>query len=220
MGSCKYIKEHGSRCGSGNGINVFYYKDGQNKWNGEIEVCQVDSQAVFGKLLLDEEKDKLVIEKLQSLRKRIWNKDKKNDPQVKELERFVTDELRKNNKLVSVNSPYELQRQVNEAMQNEVFRRIKKMGEVLREKRNKICKLCKHELECNCQTCKHPTHPRQWGDKISSATVFSQKYYRRNTFNFHVLCGRIFLNMFGKNLAGSTLDPSQTTLKQMMETMV
>ena len=218
MGSCQLIKEHGSRCGSTNGVNCFYYKDGQNMWRGEREICQMDSQAVFGKLLAEEEKIKLRQERLQSLRKRIWNTEKRNDPEVKELERQITDELRLKNKLVSVNSPIQLQRQVNEAMQNEVFRRIKKMGEVLRDHRNKFCRLCLHELECTCDVCRHPQNPRHWGENISSVTVFSQKYYRRHTFNFHIICGRIFLARFGINLIPSL--NKQLTLKQSLEDLL
>lgn len=218
MGNCQLIKEHDTRCGSTNGINPFYYKDGQNMWNGERNVCQMDSQQVFGKLLVEEEKIKLRLEKLQSLRKRIWNPDKKNDPQVIDLERIVTNELRINNKLVSVNSPIELQKQVKEAMQNEVFRRIKKMGEVLRDHRNKVCRLCMHDLECTCKICRHPENPRHYGENISSMTVFSQKYYRRHTFNFHIICGRIFLARFGKNLLPTKL--KQMTIKQAMESVL
>lgn len=218
MGSCQLIKEHGSRCGSTNGINPFYYKDGQNMWKGERDVCQMDSQQVFGKLLVGEEKTKLSIEKLRSLRTRIWNEEKQNDIQVRELEREVTDQLRLANKLESVNSPIALKKQVRLAMQDEVFRRIKKMGQVLQDNRNKYCRLCEHELECNCKVCKHPENPRHWGDTISSITGFSQKYYRRHTFNFHIVCGRIFLARFGKNLL-PTKD-KQMTIKQSLESLI
>lgn len=216
MGSCKLIKEHGSRCGSNNGINVFYYKDGGDKWSGEIEVCQMDSQRVFGKFMIEEEKIKLRIEKLKSLRKRIWNKEKEHDETVRDLESEVTRAMQDQNKLASVNSPIERQKQVKQAMQDEVYRRMKKMGELLRDQRNKFCKLCSHELICSCSVCKSANNPRQWGEKISSATVFSQRYYRRQTYNFHIVCGRIFLNLFGKNILSTQIDPNQKTFEQVM----
>jgi len=172
MGSCQLIKEHGSRCGSTNGINPFYYKDGQNMWNGERDVCQIDSQMVFGKLLVEEQKIKVRIEKLQSLRKRIWNPDHEHSENIRELESEVTRALQEQNKLASVNSPMQRQKQVKEAMQNEVFRRIKRMGEILRDHRNKVCRLCGHNLDCGCKVCKHAENPRQWGESISSI-IFS-----------------------------------------------
>lgn len=212
MGSCTHIKENGSRCGSTHGINYLYYRDASGMWNGEKEVCQSDSQRVFGKLMIEEENIKKRIEKLHNLRTKIYKKDKKQDEQLKELEREVTRALQDQNKLVSMNSPLEHQRQVKDAMITEIFRRIKKMGEVLRTHRNKVCRLCMHELDCSCNQCKHPENPRHWGETISSVTVFSQRLFRRNTFNFHVLCGRIFIGMFGKDLIPSKA--KQKTLSQ------
>lgn len=215
MGSCQLIKEHGSRCGSTNGVNCFYYKDGQNMWKGERDICQMDSQQIFGKLRVEEEKIKLRQEKLQSLRKRIWNLEKQDDQIVRELEMEITRALQEQNKLPSVNSPNERRRAVKEAMQNEVFRRIKKMGEVLYNHRRNFCRLCLHELECSCKVCKNQNNPRHWGDTISSVTVFSQKYYVKHTFNFHIICGRIFLSRFGINLLPSK--NKQMTIKQSLD---
>jgi len=216
MGSCQYIKEDtGNRCNSPYGINYLYYRDAHSMWNGERQVCQNDSQKIFGRLRKEESVIKIRIEKLQSLRKRIWDRDKKDDPQIRELERLVTNELRTEGKLKSVHSPIDLQRQVHQAMQDEVFRRIKKMGKVLSEHRNKFCRLCLHELECKCKQCNHQQNPRHWGDTISSVTLFSQKLYRRDTFNFHVICGRIFIAMFGIDLLPTK--SKQTTLLQSIE---
>jgi len=214
MGSCNYIKENGARCGSTFGINILYYRDAHSMWIGEKEVCQTDSQKVFGKLMIEEENIKLRLEKLYALRSKVYNKDKEHDEQIIELEREVIRALQDQHKLESVNSPIERKRQVQNAMISEVYRRIKKIGEVLRTHRNKVCRLCIHDLECTCVQCRHPENPRHWGDTISSVTVFSQKLYRRNTFNFHVLCGRIFIGMFGVNLL-PTKAKQQTLLQAM-----
>ncbi len=211
MGRCCYIKESG-RCTSIRGINYLYYRDAHSMWNGEREVCQTDSQSVFGKLMIEEGNIKIRIEKLQALRKKVYNKEKEHDEQLMELEREVLIALQNQHKIPSVNEPFERKRVVKEAMITEVFRRIKKMGEVLRDHRNKTCRLCGHELECTCKICRHPENPRHWGDTISSITVFSQKLYRRNTFNFHVVCGRIFIGMFGINLIPSK-DKQKTLLQ-------
>ena len=213
MGSCTYIKENGSRCGSIYALNYLYYRDASGMWNGEKEVCQSDSQKVFGKLMIEEENIKERIKKLHTLRMKIYKKDRNQDEQLKELEREIIRALQDQNKLTSVNSPIERQRQVKEAMINEIFRRIKKMGEILRSHRNKVCRLCMHELDCDCSQCKHVENPRHWGETISSVTLFSQRLYRRNTFNFHVLCGRIFIGMFGVDLI-----PSKTKQKTLLQT--
>jgi len=216
MGSCQYIKENNVRCGSTNGINYLYYRDAHAMWNGEVTVCQSHSDQVFGKLLIHSLNLKVRIEKLQSLRKRIWNKDKEHDEQVRALERDVTRALQDTNKLVSVNSPFDRKEQIKKEMQNEVWRRIKRMGEILRDHRNKVCRLCMHELTCTCQDqCKNPNNPRHWGDTISSVTVFSSRLYRRETFNFHVICGRIFMVMFGLDLLPTK--SKQMTLLQSLE---
>lgn len=213
MGSCTYINEvTGSRCSSIHRINYIYYRDANSMWNGEREVCQIDSQKIFGKLMIEEEKIKKRIENLQSLRSKVYKNHKPNE-QLHALETEVTRALQDQNKLASLNSPLEHQRQVKEAMINEVYRRIKKMGEILRNHRNKVCRLCMHELECTCRQCRHPQNPRHWGETISSVTVFSQRLYRRNTFNFHVLCGRIFISMFGIDLI-----PSKAKQKTLLQT--
>lgn len=213
MGSCTYINEvTGSRCSSIHRINYIYYRDANSMWNGEREVCQIDSQKIFGKLMIEEEKIKKRIENLQSLRSKVYKNHKPNE-QLHTLETEVIRALQDQNKLVSLNSPMERQRQVKEAMINEVYRRMKKMGEILRSHRNKVCRLCMHELECTCRQCRHPQNPRHWGETISSVTVFSQRLYRRNTFNFHVLCGRIFISMFGIDLI-----PSKAKQKTLLQT--
>ena len=213
VGSCQYIKENGSRCGSITGINYLYYRDAQSMWNGEKEICQSHSDQVFGKLLIHSQNIKTRMNNLQGLRKKIWKKEKEHDRQVLELEREVIIQLQSENKLPSSNEPNERKRVILDAMQSEVWRRIKHMGQILRDHRNKTCRLCLHELLCNCQEqCKLPDNPRHWGDKISSVTLFSQKLYRRETFNFHIVCGRIFISMFGINLLPTK--EKQTTLLQ------
>lgn len=214
MGSCTYINEvTGSRCSSIHRINYIYYRDANSMWNGEREVCQTDSQKIFGKLMIEEEKIKKRIENLQMLRSKVYKNDHKPNEQLQTLETEVIRALQDQNKLESLNSPMERQRQVKEAMINEVYRRMKKMGEILRNHRNKVCRLCMHELECTCSQCRHPQNPRHWGETISSVTVFSQRLYRRNTFNFHVLCGRIFISMFGIDLI-----PSKAKQKTLLQT--
>jgi len=214
MGSCTYINEvTGSRCGSIHTINYIYYRDANSMWNGEREVCQTDSQKIFGKLMIEEEKIKKRIENLQNLRSKVYKNEHKPNEQLHTLETEVIRALQDQNKLVSLNSPMERQRQVKEAMISEVYRRMKKMGEILRNHRNKVCRLCMHELECTCRQCRHPQNPRHWGETISSVTVFSQRLYRRNTFNFHVLCGRIFIGMFGIDLI-----PSKAKQKTLLQT--
>jgi len=45
--------------------------------------------------------------------------------------------------------------------------------------------------------------------------LFSQKLYRRETFNFHIVCGRVFIGMFGINLMPTK--EKQLTLMQSLE---
>ena len=211
MGSCQYLKENGSRCGSITGINYLYYRDAHSMWNGEKEVCQTHSDQVFGRLLLHSQNIKTRMNNLQGLRQNIFKAERQHDPQVRELEREVTRALQESNKLVSIESPLERQKQIKNEMLTEVYRKIKHMGQILRDHRNKTCRLCLHELICNCQDqCRNQDNPRQWGDTISSVTLFSQKLYRRETFNFHIVCGRIFIGMFGVNLLPTK--EKQTTL--------
>jgi len=216
MGSCQYLKENGTRCGSTTGINYLYYRDAHSMWNGEREVCQTHSDQVFGRLLLDSQNIKTRMNHLQGLRQNIFKSEKQHDPQVRELEREITRVLQETDKLVTVDSPIERKRQVKTEMINEVYRRIKHMGQILRDHRNKVCRLCKHELLCHCsEQCRNLENPRHWGDTISSVTLFSQKLYRRETFNFHIVCGRIFIGMFGIDLIPTTKKQTTLTLEDM-----
>jgi hypothetical protein len=185
-------------------------------WNGEREVCQSHSDQVFGRLLVHSQNIKTRMNHLQGLRVNIWKPEKEHDEKVRELEREVTTALQDQDKLVSVNSPIERQRQIKTEMQNEVWRKIKHMGQILRDHRNKVCRLCLHPLNCKCaEQCNTPDNPRHWGETISSVTLFSQKLYRRETFNFHVVCGRVFIGMFGIDLMPSK--EKQMTLMQSTE---
>ncbi len=216
MGSCQHIKENGSRCGSITGINYIYYRDAHGMWNGEREVCQSHSDQVFGRLLVQSQNIKTRMNNLQGLRANIWKPEKQHDEKIRELEREVTARLQDEDKLVSINSPIEQQKQIRSEMLNEVYRRIKHMGQILRDHRNKVCRLCLHPLRCNCpEQCNLPDNPRHWGETISSATLFSQKLYRRETFNFHVVCGRVFIGMFGIDLMPTK--EKQLTLMQSLE---
>lgn len=74
--------------------------------------------------------------------------------------------------------------------------KLSNLGKILQEFRNHYCRMCAHTLTCICEQCKN----RHSGTVISSATLFSINGYRRDTFNFHIICGRIFFNMFGIKL--------------------
>jgi len=166
--------------------------------------------------LVQSQNIKTRLNNLQGLRQNIFKPEKQHDPRVRELEKEITRMLQETDKLASLNSPIERKRQIRTEMVNEVYRRMKHMGQILRDHRNKTCRLCLHELLCNCQEqCKLPDNPRHWGDTISSVTLFSQKLYRRETFNFHIVCGRIFIGMFGINLLPTK--EKQTTLIQTLQ---
>ena len=62
------------------------------------------------------------------------------------------------------------------------------------ETRNRKCRMCRHPLfDAGCEQCKQ----RHDSKKVSSATFFSQNLKRRETFLFHVVCGRVFFLRFG-----------------------
>ncbi len=68
------------------------------------------------------------------------------------------------------------------------WRRIKN------ETRNRKCRMCRHPLfDAGCEQCRQ----RHDSKKVSSATFFSQNLKRRETFLFHVVCGRVFFLRFG-----------------------
>ncbi len=210
LGSCTLIKENGTVCGSSYGINTIYFRDAHNVWKGEKSICQNDSQMVFGRLLLKEEEIKLRITKLDGLRKRVRNPEKQNNEEIKNLEREVLAKLRNQGKVF--HSPVDMDYELKREMEKEVYRRSKRMREILQEHRNKVCRLCLHPLKCNCELqCKD----RHWGETISSVTVFSQYLYRRHTFNFHVICGRVFMQMFGLSLLPSK--SNQMTIEQSLK---
>lgn len=168
MGNCQLIKENGHKCGSPHNLVIFYFRDCLKLYADEIEMCQSDSDAVFGKLMIKEQDAKLKIEKLQNERKKYFE------------------------------SSYETTEVKNYG--EELSRKIERWQGILNDIRNKTCRLCEHPLTCSCNQC----FKRHNEDKISSATLFSQKLYRRSTFNFHKICGRIFLARFGINLLPSS----------------
>jgi len=210
LGSCSLIKENGTVCGSSYGINIIYFRDGQNVWKGEKSICQNDSQMVFGRLLLKEEEIKLRITKLDSLRKRIRNPDRQHNEELLTLESEVATKITNAGKVFHSKVDRDLELKIE--MEKECWRRMKRMREILQEHRNKVCRLCLHPINCNCDLqCKD----RHWGETISSVTVFSQYLYRRHTFNFHIICGRVFMQMFGLSLLPSK--SNQMTLEQSLK---
>jgi len=210
LASCSLIKENGRVCGSTFGINIIYFRDAHNVWKGEKSICQNDSQMVFGRLLLKEEEIKLRITKLDALRKRVRNPDRQHNEELLTLQSEVATKFANTEKVF--HSLVERDLQLKIEMEKECWRRMKRMREILQEHRNKVCRLCLHPLNCNCDLqCKD----RHWGDTISSVTVFSQYLYRRHTFNFHVICGRVFMQMFGLSLLPSK--SNQMTLEQSLK---
>jgi len=176
MGSCALIDGLGKKCNSTFGLNAIYLKDCGNLLAEEINICQMHSQEVLGKLMLEEQKAKLKIERLQSQLKS-FNKVSYQTTNIK------TDLI-------------------------ELKRKVKSWFDIRRDIRNRQCRICLHPLKCNCQQCKE----RHEGNIVSSATVFSQYGYRRETFNFHKVCGRIFFQRFGFKLLPSLT--GQHTLEQ------
>ena len=84
----------------------------------------------------------------------------------------------------------------NSKQEKEVIYKNKQIDswkELLKNFRNKYCRLCNHPLKCDCEQCKQ----RHEGTMISSATLFSSNLYRRSSYNFHKICGRIFFSRFG-----------------------
>jgi len=179
MGKCELIKATGRKCSSPYGLNMFYFRDCNELIKQEIFLCQNDSNSVFGRLNIKLEDAKLMIKRLEA----------KRDSKLKN---------RKTN-IITDRETRELQ---------EIGRKIKGWYDIIKEIRNRTCRLCLHPLVCGCDTCKD----RHSEDKVSSATVFSQKLYRRETYLFHKLCGRVFLQRFGINVLPSS--KGQMTIEQ------
>lgn len=209
--ACDLIKITGTKCGSGNGINIIYFRDAQGKWNGERQICQMDSQQVFGNLRRKEFEYKLKIEKLNTLLSVTKDEDKrKHSKEFSRMEKEIVLKLQNEGKMHGIRSKIDRDIRVVNEMEKEIYRRIKRFAEIRQNHRNQDCRLCLHPLTCNCEQCQD----RHIGDKISSATLFSQNGYRRDTFNFHILCGRLFLKRFGVDIVD--LVSKQMKIKEVM----
>lgn len=164
MGRCELIKFSGLKCGSNFKINQIFLKDGHGAFEGMKNICQIDSQEVFGKL---RQKENSIKEKIRRIENLVYNK--------KDFS-YQTEEMRINTK--------------------DDREKLKNLRKILQDFRNHYCRICDHPLTCVCEQCRN----RHSGTVISSATLFSIYGYRRDTFNFHIVCGRIFFNRFGIQL--------------------
>jgi len=159
---CEALTDSERRCGNSyEKMPYFWFNDSEDVFEKKFKICQFCSQRNFGLLLRTEHELKRTI-----------------DGRYTEI-----NYLRKQIKLNGASSK-------NPNLENQIktnYEKAKRLQEILKQIRNKTCRLCNYPL-------KEPADPKyQWSESFSHADLHSTRGYRREILLFHTMCGRIWI---------------------------
>jgi len=219
---CQALRQDGTRCGQSGEIPYFWFKDSHNMFNDQVNICQYHYQAVFGKLMEEETKAKMMVNKLRNEVKTTKHTKKicgrcgcyidPTESSRKACPRCGED-LFNSKKSIIIDDREE---------RTKAYELISSWSSILNHIRNKKCRICNHPLyDPTCWQCSNPMNKlrRSPANLYSHADSHSYDGKRRTVMMFHTICGRIWMHStFGFEMIPTT--DKQLTFEQVAEQTV